>query len=616
MIVPARWVALPLLAAPLGAWAVELGEIRIQSALNQPFEAQILLEDATPEELEGLSVTLSSQETFERFGLERPGFLSSLRFNVGRDADGADVVLITSTQPIAEPFVTMLVEAAWPRGRNVREYTVLLDPPLLLPEPVAAVPVEPAEARVPQATVRESVPSPPPAVPPVPEESPEQQASIPEEAAPPPPAVPPVPDDAPELQANVPEEATAPPPVPDDVPERQASVSEDTTSPPPAVPPVPEDSPELQASVPEEAAAPPPAVPPVPDDAPELQANVPEEATAPPPVPDEAPEPQVAPSPPRSVESASAGDLGGTYGPVQRGDTLWAIASQYRPDDASLFQMLLALYEANPEAFAGNMNHLYAGAILRIPERTEIGSIAADSARAEFLRQTGEWQERTQQLARLRLVPPTPESRPGASGSDTGEDAEVSELRDQVAALRSELDESQRLLEIRDQELRDLQAGVSAEADGAPDSEQLFADGDEPPAGDGAESAASQSDADTAPVSVTRAILTSTWTWIAGGAALVLLTAFLFMRRGFRKATDFELDLRDLQAEPDDSGGDDERPSDPQKLDDIGSRLDLARAYIDMGNADQAREVLAEVLEAGDSDQREEAQTLLDALDE
>ena len=118
-----------------------------------------------------------------------------------------------------------------------------------------------------------------------------------------------------------------------------------------------------------------------------------------------------------------------------------------------------------------------------------------------------------------------------------------------------------------------------------------------------------------------RAILASPVTWIVGGAALVLLTAFLFLRRGLRRATVFEVDLEELQSELEDSDAgdayaDDGSPSDPQSLEDIGTRLDLARAYIDMGNSDGARKVLAEVLDEGDSDQRKEAQTLLDALDE
>ena len=570
MRVPARWLALPLLAAPFGAWALDLGDIRIQSALNQPFEAEILLEAAAPEELQGLSVALASQETFERYGLDRPSFLSSLQFSVDRNADGADVVRIRSTQPIAEPFVTMLVEAVWPRGRTMREYTVLLDPPLLLPEPVAAVPIEPAETRAPQASVAEEAPSPPPAAP---------QVTIAEDAPSPPPAAP---------QASVAEEAPSPPPA---VP--QATIAEEAPSPPPAVP---------QATIAESVPSPPSVVPPIAEDA---------------------PEPPAAPSPSSAAEAVSASNPGRTYGPVQRGDTLWAIASQYRPDDVSQFQMLLALYEANPRAFAGNMNQLYAGAILRIPATAEIGSIAVDGARAEFVRQTDQWREITQQQARLRLVPPTPESQPGSAGGGAGDDADVGDLRAEVVALRTELDESRRLLEIRDQELRDLQEQIRSGSDGAAeaDSAPVFADEGESAAGDGAETAAPQPAADTAQVSTMRAILASPVTWIVGGAALVLLTAFLFLRRGLRRATVFEVDLEELQSELEDSDAgdadaDDGSPSDPQSLEDIGTRLDLARAYIDMGNADGARNVLAEVLDEGNSDQRKEAQTLLDALDE
>ena len=39
----ARWGIAPLLAAPAGAWALGLGQIELQSALNQPFRAEIAL---------------------------------------------------------------------------------------------------------------------------------------------------------------------------------------------------------------------------------------------------------------------------------------------------------------------------------------------------------------------------------------------------------------------------------------------------------------------------------------------------------------------------------------------------------------------------------------------
>ena len=61
----ARWGIAPLLAAPAGAWALGLGPMEMQSALNQPFRAEIEL-SATAEELEGLRVFLADADTFER----------------------------------------------------------------------------------------------------------------------------------------------------------------------------------------------------------------------------------------------------------------------------------------------------------------------------------------------------------------------------------------------------------------------------------------------------------------------------------------------------------------------------------------------------------------------
>ena len=56
----ARWGALSLLAAPLGAFALSLGEIDVRSAYNQPFAAEIEL-TATPEELQGLTISQSDR---------------------------------------------------------------------------------------------------------------------------------------------------------------------------------------------------------------------------------------------------------------------------------------------------------------------------------------------------------------------------------------------------------------------------------------------------------------------------------------------------------------------------------------------------------------------------
>jgi pilus assembly protein FimV len=115
------------------SWALGLGEIHLNSALNEPLNAEIDLIAATPDELGALRATLASRDSFTRYGIERPPFLSSLTFKVGKGKDGRDVLMVHSTEAIPEPFVTFLVEVNWARGRLMREYTVLLDPPVYTP---------------------------------------------------------------------------------------------------------------------------------------------------------------------------------------------------------------------------------------------------------------------------------------------------------------------------------------------------------------------------------------------------------------------------------------------------------------------------------------------------
>ena len=127
-----RAVAL-LLAVPSAAFALGLGDIRLLSPLDQPLKAQIELLDMTPDALQGLQVQLASQDTFARYGLTWPQFLSSVHVKAGRGADGREVIELTSDQPVTDPVLTLLVEANWDRGHLIREYTVLLDPPVYVP---------------------------------------------------------------------------------------------------------------------------------------------------------------------------------------------------------------------------------------------------------------------------------------------------------------------------------------------------------------------------------------------------------------------------------------------------------------------------------------------------
>src|SRR5210317_484321 len=80
--------------------ALGLGEIDLKSALNQPLSAEIELLSATASELEELKVSIGSSDAFANAGIDRPIFLSKLKFDVRTNAEGKPVVRITSRDAV------------------------------------------------------------------------------------------------------------------------------------------------------------------------------------------------------------------------------------------------------------------------------------------------------------------------------------------------------------------------------------------------------------------------------------------------------------------------------------------------------------------------------------
>jgi pilus assembly protein FimV len=127
-----------LLALPSAAFALGLGDIHLLSPLNAPLDAEIEVTDIAPDEANTLQVSLAPRETFAAQGLDYPTFLTSIQVKAVRTADGREIIKLKSTDPIAEPFVTLLVQVNWSHGELVREYTMLLDPPVYTPGQSAA----------------------------------------------------------------------------------------------------------------------------------------------------------------------------------------------------------------------------------------------------------------------------------------------------------------------------------------------------------------------------------------------------------------------------------------------------------------------------------------------
>ncbi|QTT90302.1 peptidoglycan-binding protein LysM [Pseudomonas chlororaphis] len=154
------WLLLPVLATLYSslASAVGLGEVAVHSALNQPLEAEIALVQAQGLEEGELSVSLATAGEFKQAGVERLPFLEDLRFTPILQGDRR-VIRVVSSKPVNEPFLDFLLQVNQANGRQLREYTLLIDPPgspeivpapareVTEPEPTIATQAPPAAAK-------------------------------------------------------------------------------------------------------------------------------------------------------------------------------------------------------------------------------------------------------------------------------------------------------------------------------------------------------------------------------------------------------------------------------------------------------------------------------------
>ncbi len=159
--------------ATAASYGAGLGRITVNSALGQPLTAEIELVSLQPGELEVITAKTASQDAYRDAKVEFSPLLRSLRFTVDKRADGKPIVKITSSVPINEPFLDMLVEISWPSGRLLREYPILLDPPGYNEARTAPPQVAPSVATA-KPVVPESIVPPVTAVPSAKNESAEQ----------------------------------------------------------------------------------------------------------------------------------------------------------------------------------------------------------------------------------------------------------------------------------------------------------------------------------------------------------------------------------------------------------------------------------------------------------
>lgn len=116
------------LSMPSEGWSLGLGAISLSSHLNEPLRAEIVLLEAGELAVRDLQIGLASSEEFSRVGVSRDPYLSEIEFTIESGGRGKRVLLRSET-PLREPYLQLVVEARWPEGRMLKEYTVLIDLP-------------------------------------------------------------------------------------------------------------------------------------------------------------------------------------------------------------------------------------------------------------------------------------------------------------------------------------------------------------------------------------------------------------------------------------------------------------------------------------------------------
>jgi len=113
---------------PAASWGLGLGDASVQSYFNEPLRAELTLLEIGTLGPGDIRIGLASAQEFERLGVARSQFLTQLNFEV-QGSGAAAVAVMTTEQALQEPYLNFVVEARWPDGRLLREYTLLIDLP-------------------------------------------------------------------------------------------------------------------------------------------------------------------------------------------------------------------------------------------------------------------------------------------------------------------------------------------------------------------------------------------------------------------------------------------------------------------------------------------------------
>ena len=280
-------VALAVAGVGSNAYALGFGKIHVKSALGQPLDAEVELTEA---QAANLKAGMASAQVYQDKGLDYNPTVKSVRSSLRRGANGRMVLHLSSDRPINDPFLDVVLQANDGSSNVIRDFSILLDPPVKAKAPVTIVaPVTSGKANASQAN-RIVLP--------------QQDGSMQDAAG-------------------------------ETAEKRTTTRAKKRTG---------------------------------------------------------------------QVRSGSVR--------VHSGETAGRIAMAYRPAHVSLDQMLLALLKANSHAFInGNVNHLKAGVVLKMPTAQQARETSAAEARTIIVAQSEDFRAYRHQLAKSSMVQAAPSSQ-------------------------------------------------------------------------------------------------------------------------------------------------------------------------------------------------------------
>ncbi len=123
-----QWLLIvSMLSMPLVLQAADLGKLRVISALGQPLNAEIELIDISEGQLDSLSSVVADEQAYEALGLSKPSFYDQIVIQTSKNSNGMPILVLSSMQPINEPFLNILIQLNGFNTQIVREYALLLD---------------------------------------------------------------------------------------------------------------------------------------------------------------------------------------------------------------------------------------------------------------------------------------------------------------------------------------------------------------------------------------------------------------------------------------------------------------------------------------------------------